>query len=95
MDGVTTKRGMVLFMTTNHIEKLDEAFVRPGRVDMCVKFDVPNENQIKDALTMMAADYKDEHEKFIYQNQGISIAALQKHLFECYIEKRTSILSHI
>lgn len=34
-------------MTTNHIEKLDEALIRPGRVDMTVKFDLATTEMIK------------------------------------------------
>ena len=34
-------------MTTNHIEKLDEALIRPGRVDMKVKFDLADTAMIK------------------------------------------------
>ncbi|KAH6645644.1 putative mitochondrial chaperone bcs1 [Truncatella angustata] len=33
LDGVASQVGRVLIMTTNHIEKLDEALIRPGRVD--------------------------------------------------------------
>ncbi|KAK4456369.1 BCS1 N terminal-domain-containing protein [Cladorrhinum samala] len=39
LDGVASQEGRVLIMTTNHIEKLDKALIRPGRVDMVVKFD--------------------------------------------------------
>lgn len=39
LDGVASQEGRVLFMTTNHLEKLDKALIRPGRVDMVVKFD--------------------------------------------------------
>lgn len=39
LDGVASQEGRVLIMTTNHIEKLDKALIRPGRVDMTVKFD--------------------------------------------------------
>ncbi|TVY83532.1 putative mitochondrial chaperone BCS1-B, partial [Lachnellula suecica] len=38
LDGVASQEGRVLIMTTNHIEKLDEALIRPGRVDMTIKF---------------------------------------------------------
>lgn len=40
LDGVASQEGRVLVMTTNHIEKLDEALIRPGRVDMKIKFDL-------------------------------------------------------
>lgn len=39
LDGVASQEGRILIMTTNHIEKLDKALIRPGRVDMMVKFD--------------------------------------------------------
>ncbi|KAK3995839.1 BCS1 N terminal-domain-containing protein [Cladorrhinum sp. PSN332] len=39
LDGVASQEGRVLIMTTNHVEKLDKALIRPGRIDMVVKFD--------------------------------------------------------
>jgi energy-coupling factor transporter ATP-binding protein EcfA2 len=33
IDGVGAQEGRLLFMTTNHIDRLDEALIRPGRVD--------------------------------------------------------------
>ena len=47
LDGVASHEGRVLVMTTNHIEKLDEALIRPGRVDMTVKFDLATTEMIK------------------------------------------------
>ncbi|RDH26701.1 P-loop containing nucleoside triphosphate hydrolase protein [Aspergillus welwitschiae] len=38
IDGVSAQEGRILIMTTNHIEKLDGALLRPGRVDMRVPF---------------------------------------------------------
>jgi chaperone BCS1 len=38
IDGVASSEGRVLVMTTNHIEKLDAALLRPGRVDLTVYF---------------------------------------------------------
>jgi len=46
LDGVASQEGRVLIMTTNHIEKLDEALIRPGRVDMTIKFDLANTQMI-------------------------------------------------
>lgn len=37
LDGVASAEERILFLTTNHIERLDEALVRPGRVDMTVR----------------------------------------------------------
>ena len=33
MDGLYAPTGVLFVMTTNHIEKLDEALLRPGRID--------------------------------------------------------------
>ena len=38
IDGVASHEGRVLIMTTNKPESLDEALIRPGRVDMQVSF---------------------------------------------------------
>jgi chaperone BCS1 len=38
IDGVGSREGRVLIMTTNHISHLDEALIRPGRVDKKVEF---------------------------------------------------------
>ena len=54
MDGLYTPEGAICFFTTNHIEKLDKAFLRDGRMDCKVEInDLDNKtaNQmIKDKL---------------------------------------------
>lgn len=37
LDGVATGEDRITFLTTNHIDKLDEALIRPGRVDMMLR----------------------------------------------------------
>ena len=34
VDGVTSTEGRIVFMTTNYVERLDPALIRPGRVDL-------------------------------------------------------------
>lgn len=34
LDGVASTEARILFMTTNYLERLDPALVRPGRVDI-------------------------------------------------------------
>ncbi len=60
IDGVATHEGRVLVMTTNHPEKLDEALIRPGRVDMQVEFTLATRDQIRDIFIRM---YSNEHDK--------------------------------
>lgn len=44
LDGVASQEGRILIMTTNHIEKLDEALIRPGRVDEKAEFELADTN---------------------------------------------------
>lgn len=37
MDGVAAGEERITFLTTNHIEKLDPALIRPGRVDLMIR----------------------------------------------------------
>ena len=37
LDGVDSAEERILFLTTNHIDQLDSALIRPGRVDMTVR----------------------------------------------------------
>lgn len=37
LDGVASAEERIIFLTTNHVERLDPALVRPGRVDMTVR----------------------------------------------------------
>lgn len=38
LDGIVSKEDSIIFMTTNHIESIDEALMRPGRVDTQLEF---------------------------------------------------------
>lgn len=46
LDGVASQEGRVLIMTTNHLEKLDKALIRPGRVDNIVEFGLADSGMI-------------------------------------------------
>ena len=38
LDGVSAPEGRLLFATTNHLERLDTALTRPGRMDIWIEF---------------------------------------------------------
>jgi chaperone BCS1 len=46
LDGVVAKEGRLLFMTTNHAERLDAALVRPGRIDKRLRFGPAQQEQV-------------------------------------------------
>jgi len=47
IDGVSSREGRVLIMTTNHIENLDNALLRPGRVDVRIQFELATKELAK------------------------------------------------
>ncbi|OBT63018.1 hypothetical protein VE03_08189 [Pseudogymnoascus sp. 23342-1-I1] len=51
LDGVSSQEGRILIMTTNHIDKLDEALIRPGRVDMKIKFQLSDAEMMRTLFT--------------------------------------------
>jgi hypothetical protein len=46
LDGVLEQPGRILIMTSNHPEKLDKALIRPGRIDVIVKFDYCKKHEV-------------------------------------------------
>lgn len=53
IDGVASHEGRVLIMTTNKPETLDEALIRPGRVDLQVGFTNATEEQARELFVRM------------------------------------------
>ncbi|MFD1709350.1 AAA family ATPase [Ottowia sp. GY511] len=47
LDGVATQEGTVLFMTTNHAERLDPALIRAGRIDEQVELGFADADQLR------------------------------------------------
>ena len=62
IDGVATPNGQLLFMTTNHIDDLDPALIRPGRIDQQYCLNNCNATQIRD---MCRNFHEDAEEKDI------------------------------
>ncbi|KAI8945028.1 P-loop containing nucleoside triphosphate hydrolase protein [Xylaria longipes] len=53
IDGVASHEGRVLIMTTNVPESLDDALIRPGRVDLQVEFTYATKEQAKELFIRM------------------------------------------
>lgn len=47
LDGVASGEERIIFMTTNHPERLDPALIRPGRVDLSMLIDDASPAQAK------------------------------------------------
>lgn len=61
LDGVASQEGRILIMTTNHVEKLDKALIRPGRVDMVIPFGLADADMIASIFCAIYAPFEDEN----------------------------------
>jgi SpoVK/Ycf46/Vps4 family AAA+-type ATPase len=50
MDGINNQPGRIIIFTTNHPETLDDAFLRPGRIDLRIKFGRPSRKVMYDII---------------------------------------------
>ncbi|KNH05171.1 ATP-dependent chaperone [Perkinsela sp. CCAP 1560/4] len=90
LDGVTAQEGRMVFMTTNHIEKLSDALIRPGRVDVRMFLGYADREQMKLMFARFFPNDPAEADSFsdtLIEAQGkgdgtqISIAEIQGFLF--------------
>ncbi len=63
LDGVTKIDGLITIITTNHIERLDAALIRPGRIDMSIKFTHISEEQVTGLLNLYEIKLNDRNFK--------------------------------
>ena len=60
LDGVGSAEERLLFLTTNHVERMDAALIRPGRVDMAVRLGDATRWQIEQFWMRFYGD-QDQH----------------------------------
>ena len=51
VDGVGAGEGRIMVATTNYYDRLDEALIRPGRIDLEVKFELANKHQAREQFS--------------------------------------------
>lgn len=80
LDGVIELHGTMIIFTSNHPEKLDEAFLRPGRIDFKQEFKKASINTIEAIVkNKFKGNYQFPKEKFI--NEILSPAEIQSICF--------------
>lgn len=79
LDGIAAATGRVVFMTTNFVDRLDEALRRPGRADVTRLIDSPTEHQAHVYLRRFldADDVSRVASSMSGVNGKVSMAALQ------------------
>ncbi|CAG8510537.1 8122_t:CDS:2 [Acaulospora morrowiae] len=81
LDGVAASEERIIFMTTNHVDRLDQALIRPGRVDFKEHLGVASEYQIRTMFLRFYEGQTELAEKFVQRvkGKGVSTAQLQGH----------------
>ncbi|KAI6191522.1 BCS1-like protein [Aphelenchoides bicaudatus] len=85
IDGVTSTEERILFMTTNHVDRLDPALIRPGRVDVKQYFGNCDRTMLEKMFQRFYENSSTEQcEKFAAKisqlGTGFSPAQIQGHL---------------
>src|SRR5579872_3428856 len=82
LDGVASKDGLVTFLSTNHIDKLDSALIRPGRCDMKLEFRNATHSQLRQLFLRFFPGKESEADVFVsgIRNESISMAQAQEYL---------------
>lgn len=76
LDGVWTPHGLITVMTTNHRSELDEALVRPGRIDVEEEFTVLDHDQARRIGEFFGAGQDFESEQWKGQRPSALVESL-------------------
>lgn len=99
LDGMYSPEDTLIFLTTNHPEKLDDALIRPGRVDRKEYFGYMNKTMIEDMFwRFFPYTYKNEEimKKFVeaYENKDVTASEVQEVCFR-FKDNPENILTYL
>lgn len=102
LDGVASTEARILFMTTNYLERLDPALVRPGRVDVKEYIGWCTSNQIEQMFLRFYKNTGEEAnelakqfaEQVLSYKKNVSPAQIQG-FFMFYKQSPKEMLSHV
>lgn len=77
LDGVAAAEGRLLFATTNHLERLDPALSRPGRMDVWIEFKNASKWQAQQLFRNFFPSMEDEREEDVPSDEAALDAALE------------------
>ncbi len=81
-DGVASQEGKMIFLTTNHPDKLDPALMRHGRIDKQFHYPNASDSQIRRMFKRFRPNTNGEAEQFVEELSGEhSMASVQEMLW--------------
>lgn len=97
LDGLGHQDKLITIMTTNYMNRLDKALIRPGRIDYCLHFDYATKSQIEHMFLRFFPGKEEKCEElisYIKKNRlKLTTAILQQFLFTYMNEP--DIMKHI
>jgi chaperone BCS1 len=79
---------MICFITTNYKNNLDNALIRPGRVDFIMTFEAANKEQIMNMYKSFTLSTDcDQHKTFYQKCQELNIPTITTSLLQQYLMK--------
>lgn len=94
IDGINEAEGRILIMTTNKPETLDDALIRPGRVDKRFRFDYASRNQIAEMYMLFFNKQADLNDLATIEDGKYSPAQISS-LFMQYVDNPEQSLKNI
>tara|TARA_B100000575_G_scaffold39234_1_gene26835 strand:+ start:4999 stop:6330 length:1332 start_codon:yes stop_codon:yes gene_type:complete len=100
IDGIASKEGLITFITTNHINNLDPALIRFGRIDLCEELTYIAKKEIKEMYkNFMKLNFDEDkmnafYDKLKSMNLQITPCLLQHYLYQ-YLDNPDSALENI
>ncbi|XP_067680814.1 mitochondrial chaperone BCS1-like [Haliotis asinina] len=82
LDGVASAEARIIFMTTNYIDRLDPALIRPGRVDLKERIGYASEHQLRQMFSRFYPDQPESSsqefaQRVLADGRPVSVAQIQ------------------
>jgi len=82
LDGIFSSHGRILIATTNHIESLDPALIRPGRIDLKIEIGYVNNELFKEFCNSFFPNNKVDFSHLEIKKKKLTMAFLQNLILE-------------
>ena len=84
LDGIYSKEDLITIITTNHLDKLDKAIIRPMRIDNIIHFTHCSKYQYNEIFKLIFPDKTEIGSEFykLIKNKKFTTSILQKYLIK-------------